>query len=98
MARFLDRHRAALHVGDQGFVMVGVGAAFDIEAGLTVEAPLWIRRSGFAWLYRLSKEPRRLWRRYLSNNPRFIAGILRQMLDSTRYDLHGYDRSGPFDL
>ena len=58
-------------------VILGVGAAFDVHAGLATEAPPWIQRSGFEWLYRLGREPRRLWRRYLGNNPRFVASILR---------------------
>jgi N-acetylglucosaminyldiphosphoundecaprenol N-acetyl-beta-D-mannosaminyltransferase len=58
-------------------VMLGVGAAFDVHAGLVQEAPRWIQQSGFEWLYRLTKEPRRLWKRYLGNNPRFVASILR---------------------
>ena len=45
-------------------VMLGVGAAFDVHAGLASEAPRWIQRSGFEWLYRLAREPRRLWRRW----------------------------------
>lgn len=98
MAGFLARHGKALNLDDQGFVMVGVGAAFDIEAGRVIEAPLWIRRSGFAWLYRLAKEPRRLWKRYFRNNPRFIGGMLLQMLIPGRYGLHGYNRSSPFDI
>jgi N-acetylglucosaminyldiphosphoundecaprenol N-acetyl-beta-D-mannosaminyltransferase len=77
--------------------MIGVGAAFDIEAGLTTEAPRWLRRSGFAWLYRLVLDPKRLWRRYLGNNPRFILGMLRQKLTPARFSMHGYDRLGPFD-
>jgi len=78
MAGFLARHGESLQLDRQGFVMIGVGAAFDIEAGLTVEAPRWLRGSGFAWLYRLVLDPKRLWRRYLGNNPRFILGMLRQ--------------------
>ncbi len=54
-------------------VLIGVGAAFDINAGLCQRAPKVLRRSGFEWLYRLTKEPKRLWRRYLWNNPRFVA-------------------------
>jgi N-acetylglucosaminyldiphosphoundecaprenol N-acetyl-beta-D-mannosaminyltransferase len=97
MAGFLARHRESLRLDGQGFVMVGVGAAFDIEAGLTIEAPRWLRGSGFAWLYRLVLEPKRLWRRYLANNPRFIVGIVRQTLAPTHFTLYGYDRSSPFD-
>jgi N-acetylglucosaminyldiphosphoundecaprenol N-acetyl-beta-D-mannosaminyltransferase len=57
-------------------VLIGVGAAFDIHAGLATQAPPWIQRIGLEWFYRLSREPRRLWRRYLCNNPRFVARIL----------------------
>ena len=57
-------------------VMIGVGAAFDFHAGLVRQAPRWIQRSGLEWAFRLCIEPKRLWRRYLKNNPRFIAKIL----------------------
>lgn len=58
-------------------VMVGVGAAFDFLSGVKPQAPLWVRNHGFEWLFRLVTEPRRLWRRYLIDNPLFIyyAGI-----------------------
>lgn len=59
-------------------VAVGVGAAFDINAGLKPDAPRWMQRSGLHWLYRLLREPRRLWRRYLRNNPRFMVAIARR--------------------
>jgi N-acetylglucosaminyldiphosphoundecaprenol N-acetyl-beta-D-mannosaminyltransferase len=52
-------------------MMVGVGAAFDLLSGNLSEAPDWMKRAGLQWLYRLIKEPRRLWRRYLLNNPKF---------------------------
>lgn len=52
-------------------LMVGVGAAFDLLSGNLSEAPDWMKRAGLQWLYRLIKEPKRLWRRYLFNNPRF---------------------------
>ena len=58
-------------------VLLGVGAAFDMHAGLLPQAPPWLQRHGLEWLYRLAKEPRRLWRRYLGNNPRFVAAIVR---------------------
>jgi N-acetylglucosaminyldiphosphoundecaprenol N-acetyl-beta-D-mannosaminyltransferase len=58
--------------------LLGVGAAFDIHAGLLPQAPAWMQRSGLEWLYRLGREPRRLWRRYLRNNPRFVVEILRR--------------------
>jgi N-acetylglucosaminyldiphosphoundecaprenol N-acetyl-beta-D-mannosaminyltransferase len=58
-------------------VLIGVGAAFDIHAGALAQAPRWMQRSGLEWLYRLGREPRRLWRRYLLNNPAFVYRILR---------------------
>jgi len=59
-------------------VFVGVGAAFDFHAGLIPQAPGWMQQSGLEWLFRLAHEPRRLWRRYLRYNPRFVAGFARQ--------------------
>ena len=56
----------------------GVGAAFDFHAGLVSQAPAWMQRSGLEWSYRLSREPRRLWRRYARYNPLFVAGFARQ--------------------
>jgi N-acetylglucosaminyldiphosphoundecaprenol N-acetyl-beta-D-mannosaminyltransferase len=59
-------------------MLVGVGAAFDFHAGLVPQAPPWMQRAGLEWSYRLSREPRRLWRRYARYNPRFVAGFARQ--------------------
>lgn len=59
-------------------LLVGVGAAFDFHAGLLAQAPPWMQRNGLEWLFRLSREPKRLWRRYASQNPRFLAGFARQ--------------------
>jgi N-acetylglucosaminyldiphosphoundecaprenol N-acetyl-beta-D-mannosaminyltransferase len=58
-------------------VLLGVGAGFDIHAGLLPQAPRWMQRAGLEWLYRLLREPRRLWRRYLRNNPRFLLAVMR---------------------
>lgn len=67
------------HVGKlRAPVLIGVGAAFDMHAGLLPHAPAWMQRSGLEWLYRLRREPRRLWRRYLRNNPAFLMAIARQ--------------------
>jgi N-acetylglucosaminyldiphosphoundecaprenol N-acetyl-beta-D-mannosaminyltransferase len=73
--RFMAAHR-------DGFpgVQVGVGAAFDFIAGVKRQAPLWIQNSGLEWAFRLATEPRRLWRRYLENNPRFVYQLLREEL------------------
>ncbi|KIQ11804.1 N-acetylglucosaminyldiphospho-UDP N-acetyl-beta-D-mannosaminyltransferase [Rhodococcus sp. MEB064] len=57
---------------------IGVGAAFDFIAGTSKEAPLWVQRSSFEWLYRFASEPRRLWRRYLFGNIQFIKAAFRQ--------------------
>lgn len=61
-------------------VMLGVGAAFDFLAGVKPQAPAWMQRAGLEWLFRLMSEPRRLWKRYLLNNPRFIVLALAQTL------------------
>lgn len=58
--------------------ILGVGAAFDIHAGLLPQAPGWMQQRGLEWLYRLVKEPRRLWKRYLGNNPRFLMKMLKR--------------------
>jgi N-acetylglucosaminyldiphosphoundecaprenol N-acetyl-beta-D-mannosaminyltransferase len=69
----------ASHVGKlDAHALLGVGAAFDIHAGLLPQAPRWMQSHGLEWAYRLFREPRRLWRRYLSNNPRFVYRILRR--------------------
>lgn len=57
-------------------VLIGVGAAFDFHAGVKRQAPRWMQRSGLEWCFRLFSEPRRLWRRYLINNPLFLWMIL----------------------
>jgi N-acetylglucosaminyldiphosphoundecaprenol N-acetyl-beta-D-mannosaminyltransferase len=61
-------------------VMLGVGAAFDIHAGLSNDPPAWIKTSGMQWFYRLCQDPRRLWKRYLTHNPVFMRKFLRQLL------------------
>lgn len=70
-------------------VLLGVGAAFDFHAGRVRQAPRWIQRSGFEWLYRLCAEPRRLWKRYLTNNPRFAFHLLGQALGFRKYSIDG---------
>lgn len=61
-------------------VAVAVGAAFDFIAGTKPQAPPWMQRNGMEWLFRLGCEPRRLWRRYLFGNARFVQGIVQQAL------------------
>ncbi len=54
-------------------IMLGVGASFDFYAGNVKEAPEWMGKLGLEWLYRLTQEPKRLWKRYLILNPRFVG-------------------------
>lgn len=66
------------------FIM-GVGGSFDVVAGITRRAPLWMQRSGLEWLYRVLQEPRRMWKRYLVTNTRFIAMIIKQKIKYEYY-------------
>ncbi len=75
MANYLGRLETKL--------MVGVGAAFDIVTGRLHDAPAWMKVAGLQWLHRLGQEPRRLWKRYLINNPRFVVKITWQLLRDT---------------
>jgi N-acetylglucosaminyldiphosphoundecaprenol N-acetyl-beta-D-mannosaminyltransferase len=61
-------------------VMIGVGAAFDFHAGLKPQAPPWMQKMGLEWLFRVSTEPRRLWKRYLYHIPRFIVLAMADLL------------------
>lgn len=63
-------------------VLLAVGAAFDFNAGLKRQAPRWMQGAGLEWLFRLATEPRRLGRRYLVNNSRFVWSLARQSLRS----------------
>jgi len=72
------------HRGQVDAVMLGVGAAFDFLAGRKRQAPRLVQRLGLEWLFRLAHEPRRLWRRYLYRNPRFIALFAAQLLRERR--------------
>jgi len=73
--RWMAAHRGRIHA-----IMLGVGAAFDFHAGVKPQAPHWIQHIGLEWLFRLSVEPGRLWRRYLIQNPRFIYLVLKQFM------------------
>jgi N-acetylglucosaminyldiphosphoundecaprenol N-acetyl-beta-D-mannosaminyltransferase len=68
-------------------LMIGVGAAFDLLSGRVRQAPRWVQRSGFEWLYRLAQEPRRLWKRYLKNNPLFVWRVFLQLTGLRHYAL-----------
>lgn len=78
----------AAHIGRLSApALVGVGAAFDFHAGTKQQAPYWMQRSGLEWFFRLVTEPRRLWRRYLYNNPRFIWSVCLQMSGVRHYSI-----------
>jgi len=62
-----------------GISLVGIGAVFDWVAGNVPKAPEWMQRAGLEWTYRLMREPRRLWRRYLWNNPTYLALLAAQV-------------------
>jgi N-acetylglucosaminyldiphosphoundecaprenol N-acetyl-beta-D-mannosaminyltransferase len=64
-------------------IMLGVGASFDFYAGNVKESPEWLGKLGLEWLYRLTQEPRRLWRRYLILNPRFMLLAAKQLLQKS---------------
>jgi N-acetylglucosaminyldiphosphoundecaprenol N-acetyl-beta-D-mannosaminyltransferase len=65
-------------------VMCGVGAAFDFHSGRVPMAPGWMQDRGLEWIYRMGQEPRRLMRRYLTTNPRFVGAFARQYVSERR--------------
>jgi N-acetylglucosaminyldiphosphoundecaprenol N-acetyl-beta-D-mannosaminyltransferase len=73
--RWMQARRGAVDA-----VMLGVGAAFDYVAGSKAQAPDWVQSLGLEWLFRMVTEPRRLWRRYLYNNPRFLGHFGAQLI------------------
>jgi N-acetylglucosaminyldiphosphoundecaprenol N-acetyl-beta-D-mannosaminyltransferase len=85
MAEYLDKLDTTL--------MFGVGAAFDFHAGRVAQAPRWMQRSGLEWFFRLCSEPRRLWKRYLKNNPLFVARIFCQFTGLKKYPLENAESS-----
>jgi N-acetylglucosaminyldiphosphoundecaprenol N-acetyl-beta-D-mannosaminyltransferase len=74
----------ARHKADLPLVQIGVGAAFDLLAGHRRQAPAALQDNGLEWLYRLACEPRRLWRRYMRQNPRFVWLVARQIMVTKR--------------
>jgi len=66
-------------------LMFGVGAAFDFHTGHIQDCPEWIKRAGLQWLHRLVQEPKRLWWRYLRNNPAFLFQIALQLTGLRTY-------------
>jgi N-acetylglucosaminyldiphosphoundecaprenol N-acetyl-beta-D-mannosaminyltransferase len=87
MHGLLSSHPELTKGWEHGLVLIGVGAAFDIHAGLVRQAPRWLRNIGLEWLFRLCLEPRRLWRRYLVNNTAFILAITRQLTGISKFPM-----------
>jgi exopolysaccharide biosynthesis WecB/TagA/CpsF family protein len=77
MQKYLPRFETTL--------MFGVGAAFDFHTGRIRDCANWVKLAGLQWLHRLLQEPRRLWRRYLHNNPAFLWCIALQLAGLRRY-------------
>jgi N-acetylglucosaminyldiphosphoundecaprenol N-acetyl-beta-D-mannosaminyltransferase len=68
---WIEDHRQKL----PGMILIAAGATFDFFSGRIRQAPSWIRSSGFEWLYRLSQDPRRLWKRYIVYNALFVFAL-----------------------
>ena len=79
-----EKWMAAMRPRLEAPLLIGVGAAFDFHAGLVPQAPTWLQEAGLEWAYRLAHEPRRLWRRYLRYNPRFLGAFARQLVEHRR--------------
>ena len=67
---------------DVPFIM-GVGGSFDVVSGKVKRAPKWMQKSGLEWLYRVYQEPRRMWKRYLVTNTKFIGLVLKERVKKT---------------
>ncbi len=80
--RWMFDHRDKLQVP----LMLGVGAAFDMNSGRLRRAPKWMQESGLEWLFRLLSEPRRLWKRYLVTIPRSVWSVSLELLHITKLD------------
>jgi len=68
-------------------VLIAVGAAFDFHTGTVKQAPRWMQRSGLEWAFRLAMQPRRLWRRYLIDNPWFLWELALQKTGLQTFEL-----------
>jgi len=79
--RWMYEHRERLNAP----VLAGVGAAFDFHTGRVAQAPAWMGEHGLEWLFRLSREPRRLWRRYLIHGSEFATLVLLESLGLMRF-------------
>jgi len=73
--RWMSAHKGVLNLP-----MLGVGAAFDFHSGRVKQSPKFMQAIGMEWFFRLMMEPRRLWRRYVWHNPRFVALLAWQLI------------------
>jgi N-acetylglucosaminyldiphosphoundecaprenol N-acetyl-beta-D-mannosaminyltransferase len=83
--KWMAQMRPLLHAP----LLIGVGAAFDFHAGLVPQAPNWLQEAGLEWAFRLAHEPRRLWRRYVRYNPRFLVSFASQLAEHRRQERRG---------
>ncbi|WP_179009485.1 WecB/TagA/CpsF family glycosyltransferase [Winogradskyella forsetii] len=70
------------HLKNVNFIM-GVGGSFDVVAGKVNRAPLWMQKYGLEWFYRFAQEPKRMWKRYLFGNSKFIILVAKEKLFKT---------------
>jgi len=89
--RFMAHYSSQL----EATLMLGVGAAFDFHTGRLRDAPVWVKRAGLQWAHRLIQEPRRLVRRYASNNSRFLLALSLQMTGLRRARLEDWNHEQP---
>jgi len=82
-----DRWMARMRSQLDAPVLIGVGAAFDFLSGTVRQAPRWMQRSGLEWTYRLATDPRRLWRRYVIDNPWFVWDVALQLTGIRKFEL-----------
>lgn len=73
--KFLYQHKEILK--NVNFIM-GVGGSFDVVSGLVKRAPVWMQNSGLEWFYRFLQEPKRMWKRYLVGNTKFIWLVIKE--------------------
>lgn len=74
--KWINQHKDSIQS-----VMIGLGGAFSVYAGIRKWAPKWVRDSGLEWLYRLLQEPKRLWRRYITTIPSFLLLATKQIIE-----------------
>lgn len=80
--KFISAYKDIMNVP----VIHGVGGSFDVVAGITKRAPLWMQKSGLEWFYRFLQEPSRMWKRYLVTNSLFIYYLLLHLLRLRRFE------------